>query len=131
MTDDLVKRLRLQSDTSLMRLPTDHVYVSHNEAADRIEELMQRVESSERVLNKIAKGDLRLAEIRGTKVNYSPADERLIKYVKKMEMALRKADEFISNGIAVGGIKLPDPEIGDEANDIPKIIRDALRVEHE
>lgn len=39
MTDDLVKRLRLQADTSLMRLPEDHVYVSHKEAADRIEEL--------------------------------------------------------------------------------------------
>jgi hypothetical protein len=39
MTDDLVKRLRLQSDTSLMRLPENHIYVSHEEAADRIEEL--------------------------------------------------------------------------------------------
>jgi hypothetical protein len=39
MTDDLVKRLRLQSDTSLMRLPENHIYVSHEEAADRIEQL--------------------------------------------------------------------------------------------
>jgi hypothetical protein len=37
MTDDLVGRLRLQADTSLMRLPDDHVYVSHGGAADRIE----------------------------------------------------------------------------------------------
>lgn len=128
MTDDLVIRLRqfeISDDLG------DGDFSTCYEAADRIEELMQRMESSERVLNKIIKGDLRLAEVHGIKVRYSPADERLINYVKKMEMALRKADEFISNGIAVGGIKLPDPAIGDEANDIPKIIRDALRVEHE
>ena len=39
MTDDLLKRLRLQAETSLMRLPFDHVYVSYGEVADRIEEL--------------------------------------------------------------------------------------------
>jgi hypothetical protein len=39
MSDDLVKRLRLQSETSLMRLPTDHVYASHADAADHIEKL--------------------------------------------------------------------------------------------
>jgi hypothetical protein len=39
MSDDLVKRLRLQSDTSLMRLPENHIYVSHEKAADRIEQL--------------------------------------------------------------------------------------------
>jgi len=43
MTDDLVKRLRVQADTSLMRLPEDHVYVSHGDAADRIEELEKRI----------------------------------------------------------------------------------------
>ena len=46
MTDDLVKRLRLQSDLSLMKLPTDHVYVSHKAAADRIEELEKRVQQA-------------------------------------------------------------------------------------
>jgi hypothetical protein len=50
MTDDLVKRLRLQSDTSLMRLPENHIYVSHEEAADRIEQLeraLHRIEENE------------------------------------------------------------------------------------
>ena len=44
MTNDLLKRLRLQAETSLMKLPHNHKYVSHGEVADRIELLGARDE---------------------------------------------------------------------------------------
>jgi len=60
------------------------------EAADRIEQLTKRMHSSENTLKKIVNGDLRLAEKMGTKVRYSPADERLVERVRKMEAALQE-----------------------------------------
>ena len=46
--------------------------------------------------------------------------------IERLRAILEKAHSFIFNGIAVGGITLPDPALMDEANKIPKIIRAAL-----
>jgi hypothetical protein len=59
MTDDLVKRLRLQSDTSLMRLPENHIYVSHEEAADRIEKLEMALRHCVDAIREYELGDTR------------------------------------------------------------------------
>jgi len=86
MTDDLVKWLRETEDEL-------YGATRCREAADRIEQLTERIRSSEKNLNEIVNGDLRLAEKTGTKVRYSPADERLVERVRKMEAALRAIAE--------------------------------------
>lgn len=100
MTDDLVKWLRETEDEL-------YGATRCREAADRIEQLTERIRSSEKNLNEIVNGDLRLAEKTGTKVRYSPADERLVERVRKMEAALQeianpanwKGMDWISHGI--------------------------------
>jgi hypothetical protein len=96
MTDDLVKRLRKKVAKNRRTSVEVAILIGcefiKEEAAERIEQLTERMHSSERVLNEIVNGDLRLAEKTGTKVRYSPADERLVERVRKMEKALRKIE---------------------------------------
>lgn len=45
-----------------------------------------------------------------------------------MREALRRANAFISNGVELGYIRMPDPRIGDPASETPAIIRAALKL---
>lgn len=45
---------------------------------------------------------------------------------KLLREALERADQFISNGIELGFIRMPDPSTPDPAHDTPEIIRAAL-----
>jgi hypothetical protein len=51
---------------------------------------------------------------------------RLIAAAPDLLEALKKANQFITNGIELGYIQMPDPETPDSAHDTPGIIRDAI-----
>lgn len=40
--------------------------------------------------------------------------------------ALRRADGFITNGIALGFIRMPDAETPDSAHEVPPLVREAI-----
>ena len=54
------------------------------------------------------------------------ANARLIAASPSMLEALRRADEFISNGIALGYIRMPDADTPDSAHQTPGIVRAAI-----
>ena len=54
---------------------------------------------------------------------------RLQKRVEALEAALRCADQFITNGIELGYIRMPDAGTPDSAHKTPGIIRAALAPE--
>jgi hypothetical protein len=47
--------------------------------------------------------------------------------IAELVAALKRADEFITNGIELGYIRMPDPETRDAALETPRLIRSALR----
>ena len=47
--------------------------------------------------------------------------------VAKLEAAIRAADQFVTNGIALGFIRMPSPSTPDPAHRTPGIIRAALK----
>lgn len=57
MSNDLAKRLRIQAGHSLIKLPEGHVYASHSDAADRIEELEKETESLASVIQELVNED--------------------------------------------------------------------------
>ena len=54
------------------------------------------------------------------------ANARLIAAAPNLLAALRCADQFITNGIELGYIRMPDPDCPDTAKDTPGIVRAAL-----
>jgi len=52
--------------------------------------------------------------------------ERLRGEVELKDKALRAADQFITNGVALGFIRMPDEDCPDPAHETPKLIRAAL-----
>ncbi len=52
--------------------------------------------------------------------------EELTSRNKKLEAALLEADQFITNGIELGYIRMPDADVPDAAHHIPGNIRAAL-----
>lgn len=46
--------------------------------------------------------------------------------IRKALEALRRADQFITNGIALGFIRMPDADVPDTAHQTPQIIREAI-----
>lgn len=51
--------------------------------------------------------------------------------MQRMSEALRRADQFISNGIELGFIRMPDADTPDSAHDTPGIVKAALRAHKE
>ena len=49
--------------------------------------------------------------------------------IEMLEAALRCADQFITNGIELGYIRMPDADTADTAHETPVIIRVALALE--
>ncbi len=47
--------------------------------------------------------------------------------IKRKDAALVRADQFISNGIEFGFIRMPDTSTPDPAHETPEIVRAALR----
>lgn len=45
---------------------------------------------------------------------------------KRLREALKRADQFITNGIDLGFIRMPDPGSDDPALETPEIVRSAL-----
>lgn len=54
------------------------------------------------------------------------ADARLIAAAPDMLEALKKADQFIRNGIELGYIQMPDADTPDTAHDTPPMVRAAI-----
>lgn len=52
--------------------------------------------------------------------------EKLIERNSELELALLEADQFITNGIELGYIRMPDADVPDAAHHIPGNIRAAL-----
>ena len=52
--------------------------------------------------------------------------EELTSRNKELEAALLEADQFITNGIELGYIRMPDADVPDAAHHIPGNIRAAL-----
>lgn len=52
--------------------------------------------------------------------------DRMRQKIHVMGEALKRADRFITNGVALGYIQMPDESTPDPAKDTPRIIRDAL-----
>jgi hypothetical protein len=57
--------------------------------------------------------------------NFAAAVKAERERVAKLEDAVRRADEFMTNGIELGYIKMPDPYIRDPASETPAIVRAA------
>ena len=49
--------------------------------------------------------------------------------IAELEGALRAADQFITNGVEFGFIRMPDIDTNDSAHETPRIVRDALKRE--
>ena len=56
--------------------------------------------------------------------NGSPLDEDFEAALERMN--LRDADKFITNGIELGYIRMPDPDTADRAHATPGIVRAAI-----
>lgn len=54
------------------------------------------------------------------------ANARLIAAAPDLLEALRKADQFIANGIELGFIRMPDADTPDPAHKTPEIVRAAI-----
>ena len=57
---------------------------------------------------------------------YIKNQDKLQNRIKKLESLLRRVDGFISNGISLGFIKMPDRDIPDSAHDVPIAIKRTL-----
>lgn len=54
---------------------------------------------------------------------YDAAQER----IRELEAALRRVDRFLTNGIGLGYIRMPDKDLPDPAHEVPGIVRAALQ----
>jgi hypothetical protein len=102
----------------------DRIYFGSTNDADQLRDIIEEVEELEwdRILASSQKKPDLYARIR--ELNTEVRAVRALQ--KELLAALRKADQFISNGTELGYIRMPDADTPDSAHDTPPMIRAAI-----
>lgn len=102
----------------------DRIYFGSTNDADDLRAIVEEVEELEwdRVLASSQKKPDLYAQIRELNTEVRAASTMQ----KELLAALRKADQFISNGIDLGYIRMPDAGTPDSAHETPPMIRAAI-----